>query len=127
MVGVRVRVHDLDANDLGIAHVPLPLAVGDLVATEHHEFRVVDFILSPPGSPVGALARVRPVRLPDRGSLTPGYLRIEERELEAGGRSASLCSDPSLPGCSRQRKTAAVSLERVNFAPKRMYCTRRRP
>lgn len=53
----------MTGDDLGVAHVPLPIAVGDLVATEHEEYRVVDFILSPSGSPVGALVRVRPVRL----------------------------------------------------------------
>lgn len=63
MLGIKCRLHDLAGDDRGIAHVPAPIAVGDLVAREHHEFRVVDVIVSPPGSPIGALVKVRPTRL----------------------------------------------------------------
>lgn len=41
----------------------LRFAAGDLVATEDAEYRVVDYILSPPGSPIEALVRVAPARL----------------------------------------------------------------
>ena len=58
MIGTRCRLHDLEGDDRGIAHLPPPIAVGDLVATEHHEFRVVDFIISPPESPIAALVKV---------------------------------------------------------------------
>jgi hypothetical protein len=34
-VGVPVRVHDLEANDLGIAHIPLPVEVGDVLEFGH--------------------------------------------------------------------------------------------
>ena len=54
MIGTKCRLHDLAGDDSGIAHVPTPIAVGDLVATEHREFRVVDVIVSLPGSPIGA-------------------------------------------------------------------------
>lgn len=59
MVGVPVRVHDLDANDLGIAHLPLPLEVGDLVLLEHSEHRIVDLVPSPSRSVIAALVKVQ--------------------------------------------------------------------
>lgn len=63
MFGTKCRLHDLDGDDRGIAHLPTPIMVGDLVATEHHEFRVVDIILCPPGSQIGALVKVQPTHL----------------------------------------------------------------
>ena len=63
MIGTKCRLHDLSGDDRGIAHLPTPITVGDLVATEHHEFRVVDIIISPPGSPIGALVKVQPTHL----------------------------------------------------------------
>ena len=35
MIGVAVRVHDRHGDDLGIAHLPPPVEVGDLIALEH--------------------------------------------------------------------------------------------
>ena len=64
MVGVPVRVHDLEANDLGIAHLPWPIAIGDIVLLEHSGHRVYDVVPSPPGALIAACVKVRPVRLP---------------------------------------------------------------
>jgi hypothetical protein len=63
MVGVPVRIHDLDANDLGIAHLPLPLELGDLVVLDHSQHRVYDVVMSPPDSRIAALVKVRPAHL----------------------------------------------------------------
>jgi hypothetical protein len=63
MIGVPVRLHGLDGDDVGIAHVPMPIEVGDLVATIDSIYRVVDVVTSPPGSPIAALVKVRPERL----------------------------------------------------------------
>jgi hypothetical protein len=63
MVGVPVRVHDVEANDLGIPHLPLPVEVGDVVLLDHSEHRVYAVVVSPPGSLIAALVKVRPVRL----------------------------------------------------------------
>jgi hypothetical protein len=92
MVGVPVRVHDLDANDLGIAHLPWPVAIGDIVLLEHSEHRVYDVVPSPPGalnrrareSAPDPSACCRAVAVPPKSELA-SYLRIEEREREAGG------------------------------------------
>jgi hypothetical protein len=64
MVGVAVRVHDLEANDLGIAHLPWPVEVDDIVLLDHSEHRVYDVVPSPPGALIAAFVKVRPVRLP---------------------------------------------------------------
>ncbi len=40
MLGVTCRLHDESGDDLGIAHLPAPIAVGDLVAVEGGEYRV---------------------------------------------------------------------------------------
>lgn len=63
VVGVPVGIHDLDANDLGVAHVPLPLEIGDLVLLDHSEHRIVDFVPSSPGDGIAALAKVQPTHL----------------------------------------------------------------
>jgi hypothetical protein len=63
MTGVPVRVHDLYGDDLGIAHLPPPIAIGDLIALEGRELRVVDVVERPPNSPLAALVQVRPVHL----------------------------------------------------------------
>jgi hypothetical protein len=60
MVGVAVRLHGLDGDDVGVVHVPPPIEVGDLIASAHALFRVLDVITSPPGSPIGAIAKVKP-------------------------------------------------------------------
>jgi hypothetical protein len=60
MVGVTVRLHALDGDDIGIAHVPTPVVVGDLIATVDGIYRVVDVVTSPPGSLIGAIAKVKP-------------------------------------------------------------------
>jgi hypothetical protein len=63
MVGVALRLHSVEGDDLGIAHVPAPVAIGDMVATVDGTYRVVDVVTSPPESPIAAMAKVRPVRL----------------------------------------------------------------
>jgi hypothetical protein len=59
MVGVPVRLHSLDGDDVGIVHVPPPIEVGDLIATAHALFRVLDVVTSPPGSLIAAMVKVR--------------------------------------------------------------------
>ena len=63
MLGSCVRLHDADtAEDLGLVHVPSPVCVGDLAATESG-YRVVD-VVELPASAIDALCKpVRPVRL----------------------------------------------------------------
>ena len=64
MLGIACRLHDVDtADDLGVAHLPSPVRVGDLAATEHELYRVVDVIVNPPGSLIGAIVKVQPARL----------------------------------------------------------------
>ncbi len=58
MLGLYVR-----ARGVGYAHVPSPIELDDLVATEHGEFRVVDVVESPPGYAIQALVKMRPARL----------------------------------------------------------------
>lgn len=63
MLGVRVLLHDLEGNDLGIAQVPLPIEVGDLVALEPAEYRVNDVVETGSAFRIAALVRVRPAHL----------------------------------------------------------------
>jgi hypothetical protein len=61
MVGVPVRLHGLDGDDVGIAHVPTPVETGDLILLAHGEYRVLDVIpLEDEQSPLYALVRVQP-------------------------------------------------------------------
>lgn len=63
MIGVAVRIHAMDGADLGIAHVPGPVAIGDLVALEHAEYRVYDVVETGQTYPISALVRVQPIHL----------------------------------------------------------------
>ena len=64
MLGITCRLHDaITADDLGIAHLPPPILPGDLAATPSELYRVVDVIVSPPASIIGALVKVTPARL----------------------------------------------------------------
>jgi len=63
MVGVPVRIHDMSGDDLGVAHLPPPVEVGDLVALEHAEYRVYDVVLTGQTYPIAALVRAQPVHL----------------------------------------------------------------
>jgi hypothetical protein len=63
IVGLLVRLHSLDGDDLGTARAPAPVEPGDLIATADALYRVVDCVASPPGSPIGAIAKVRPEHL----------------------------------------------------------------
>jgi hypothetical protein len=63
MVGVPVRLHALDGEDVGLAHVPIPIEPGDMIATADTAYRVVDVVISPPGSLIAALVKVKPERL----------------------------------------------------------------
>jgi hypothetical protein len=60
MVGVAVRLHTLESDDVGVLHVPPPVEIGDLVASIDSTYRIVDVVTSPPGSVITAVVRVRP-------------------------------------------------------------------
>jgi hypothetical protein len=63
-VGVAVRLLDEEGNDLGlVAHIPAPIAIDDLVATEHETFRIVDITPSTDATVIAARCRVIPERL----------------------------------------------------------------
>jgi hypothetical protein len=49
-IGVPVRVHSLEGDDLGIAHLPPPVEIGDMVALPHAELRVYDVVPFPPNA-----------------------------------------------------------------------------
>ena len=88
VVGVPVRVHDRHGDDLGVAHVPPPVELGDLLELGRGPillFRVVDLVDTGPHSPRRAREGVT------RGDARPSgsCLRIETREHEAGGLKAS--------------------------------------
>jgi hypothetical protein len=59
-IGARVRVHDEEGDDLGIAHVTLPIEIGDEIALQDDPlpFVIVDVVLAPPGAKVPALVKV---------------------------------------------------------------------
>ncbi len=63
MLGVPVKLHDLEGNDLGLVHAPWPIEIGDVIATEHEVFRVHDVVKTGQLYPVAALVRVVPARL----------------------------------------------------------------
>jgi hypothetical protein len=63
MIGVAVRLRALDGEDIGIAHIPMPIATGDMVATIDGTYRIVDIVISPAGSLIAAMVKVKPVRL----------------------------------------------------------------
>ena len=60
MIGGPVRVHSLEGDDLGIAHLPPAVGPGDLVALEHSEYRVVDIVETGKTHPIAALVKVGP-------------------------------------------------------------------
>ena len=66
-----MRLHDLHRDDLGIAHVPWPVEVGDLIATEEDVYRVVDVIKTGREAPVAALLKVRRAGLALVARLSP--------------------------------------------------------
>ena len=59
MLGVPCRIHDLTGDDLGVAHLPPPVEVGDLVALEHAVLRVYDIVETGQTYPVAALVRAQ--------------------------------------------------------------------
>ena len=62
-VGVPVRVHSRTGDDLGTAHVPVPVEVGDILELGHGPIlllRVVDLVETGPHSPLAALVKVSP-------------------------------------------------------------------
>jgi hypothetical protein len=63
MIGVPVRVHSLEGDNLGVAHLPPAVGPGDLVPLEHAEYRVVDVVVTGPHSPLAALVRAWPARI----------------------------------------------------------------
>ena len=51
MTGVKVRVHDRHGDDLGVAHVPPPVEVGDVLELGHGPtliLRVIDLVETGP-------------------------------------------------------------------------------
>ena len=57
MLGVPCRIHDMSGDDLGVAHLPPPVQIGDLIALQHKELRVYDVVLTGQDYPVFALVR----------------------------------------------------------------------
>jgi hypothetical protein len=63
VVGVPVRVHSRTGDDLGVAHVPAPVEIDDVLELGHGPIlllRVVDLVETPPHSPLSALVKVSP-------------------------------------------------------------------
>jgi hypothetical protein len=66
MVGVPVRVHSRTGDDLGVAHIPAPVEVGDVLELGHGPIlllRVVDLVETGPRSPLAAPVKVSPAPL----------------------------------------------------------------
>jgi hypothetical protein len=61
-LGCRPGVHDVTADDLGVALVPWPVELGDEIAVEGNPWplEVVDLVWTPPGARVAAIVKVRP-------------------------------------------------------------------
>jgi len=64
MLGVPCRIHNMSGDDLGVAHLPPPVEVGDLVALEYAVLRVYDVVETGQTYPVAALVRAQPTHLP---------------------------------------------------------------
>jgi hypothetical protein len=61
MIGVAVRVHSRTGDDVGVAYVPPPVEVGDVLELGHGPMlllRVVDLVETGPHSPLAALVKV---------------------------------------------------------------------
>jgi len=61
--GVPVRVFDAaTVDDLGVAHVPFPVELGDELAVEGHSgpLEVIDLVETSAGAALAALVMVRP-------------------------------------------------------------------
>jgi hypothetical protein len=64
VLGAPIRVHDMYGDDLGIAHLPTPVELGDVLELGHGPIlllRVVDVVETGPYSPLAALVKVSPV------------------------------------------------------------------
>lgn len=71
--GAPIRVHDMIGDDLGIAYVPTPVEIGDLILLERGEYRVLDVIaVDDARSPLHALVRAQPAHV---GPLDVGGAR----------------------------------------------------
>lgn len=57
-IGVKVRLYDVYGDYLGTAHVPWPIEIGDPIATESDEYRVVDVMETGQSEPIAALCKV---------------------------------------------------------------------
>ena len=63
MVGVAVRVFSRKGDDLGVAHVPPAVQLGDVLDLGHGPMlplRVIDLVEAGPHSPLATLVRVVP-------------------------------------------------------------------
>jgi hypothetical protein len=56
-------VQDLQGSELGVAHVPAPVRVGDLVVVGGKVFEAFDVVLLDEAVSVNAIVKVRPVAL----------------------------------------------------------------
>jgi hypothetical protein len=66
VIGVAVRVHSRTGDNLGVAHIPPPVRVGDVLELRHGPIlllRVVDAVETGPHSPLAALVKVAPAPL----------------------------------------------------------------
>lgn len=62
-MGVPVRCHSRQGDDLGVCHVPPPVEVGDVVELGHgpmFSIRIIDLVETGPYSPLAALVQVAP-------------------------------------------------------------------
>ena len=85
-LGLRARVFDADANNLGFATLPTPVDPGDVFALETGTpLRIVKVVLFRPGGEVDCAIEAEPARLPmwgePEGGLAPpgnlgGYTRV---------------------------------------------------
>jgi hypothetical protein len=62
-VGARVHLYDEEGGNVGVAHAPKPVVIGDVLAMEGATFRVTDVIDRIHGGNVDVLAVVEPARL----------------------------------------------------------------
>ena len=62
VVGVAVRVRDMDGEELGVAHVPPIVRVGDVLTVDGDVFEIYDLAERDDEPPIVAVVSVRPVK-----------------------------------------------------------------
>jgi hypothetical protein len=101
VIGVAVRVHSRHGDDLGVAHVPVPVEVGDALELGHGELlqlRIVDLVETGPRSPFAALVKVAPGA--DARSLSGARELPADRGARARGWRAELMEARRLEGAA---------------------------